>query len=108
MSATAVAPFSLKDFFKSFLLIELFKGMALTGRHFLSKNITIQFVIGRNHSESMAMLGRWGRPEEVARAVAWVASDEASYCTGGEFVVDGGWLAGDINPFLPAAPPPPA
>jgi NADH-quinone oxidoreductase subunit I len=39
MSAVA----SIKDFFQSFLLTELFKGMALTGRHFLSKNITIQF-----------------------------------------------------------------
>ncbi len=28
---------SIKDFAKSFLLLELFKGMALTGRHFLSR-----------------------------------------------------------------------
>jgi NADH-quinone oxidoreductase subunit I len=34
---------SIKDFAKSFLLLELFKGMALTGRHFLSRNITVQF-----------------------------------------------------------------
>ena len=34
---------SIKDFAKSFLLTELFKGMALTGRHFLSRNITVQF-----------------------------------------------------------------
>ena len=34
---------ALKDFFSSFLLLELFKGMALTGRHFLSKTITVQF-----------------------------------------------------------------
>ena len=34
---------AIKDVFSSFLLTELFKGMALTGRHFLSKNITIQF-----------------------------------------------------------------
>ena len=29
----------------------------------------------REFSESMAMLGRWGRPEEVAKAIAWVASN---------------------------------
>jgi NADH-quinone oxidoreductase subunit I len=34
---------AVKDVLSSFMLTELFKGMALTGRHFLSKNITIQF-----------------------------------------------------------------
>ena len=33
----------IKDLVKSFMLTELLKGMALTGRHFLSKNITVQF-----------------------------------------------------------------
>ena len=32
-----------RDFFTSFLLLELFRGMRLTGRHFLSRNITVQF-----------------------------------------------------------------
>jgi 3-oxoacyl-[acyl-carrier protein] reductase len=44
----------------------------------------------REFSESMAMLGRWGRPEEVAKTVAWIASDEASYLTGTTLVLDGG------------------
>ncbi len=39
----AAASTPIKDFFSSFLLTELFKGMALTGRHFLSRNITVQF-----------------------------------------------------------------
>ena len=34
---------AVKDLFSSFLLTELFKGMKLTGRYFLAKNITIQF-----------------------------------------------------------------
>ena len=34
---------SLKDFLSSFLLLEMLKGLKLTGRHFFQKNITIQF-----------------------------------------------------------------
>jgi 3-oxoacyl-[acyl-carrier protein] reductase len=56
----------------------------------------------REFSESMAMLGRWGRPEEVARAVAWVASDEASYLTGTTLVLDGGWSRMHMPPHLTA------
>ncbi len=43
---------------------------------------------------SRVPLRRAGRPVEVARMALFLASDEASYCTGMEFVVDGGSLAG--------------
>ena len=39
-----------------------------------------------------APIGRLGRPEEIAKVVAFVASDDASYMTGSNVMVDGGWL----------------
>ena len=36
-------------------------------------------------------LGRMGRPEEIANAVVFLASDDASFITGSEFFVDGGF-----------------
>jgi NAD(P)-dependent dehydrogenase (short-subunit alcohol dehydrogenase family) len=38
-------------------------------------------------------LRRVGMPDDVAAMMAWVASDEANYATGGIFTVDGGMTA---------------
>ena len=41
-----------------------------------------------------AIIGRLGEPEELARVIAWLASDESSYVMGQTIAVDGGVASG--------------
>jgi 3alpha(or 20beta)-hydroxysteroid dehydrogenase len=47
---------------------------------------------------------RPGTPDEVAKLALFLASDDSSYCTGAEFLIDGGTLAGTVNPHARVAP----
>jgi NAD(P)-dependent dehydrogenase (short-subunit alcohol dehydrogenase family) len=38
-------------------------------------------------------VNRWAEPVEIANAILWLASDEASFATGAMFTVDGGMTA---------------
>ena len=51
-------------------------------------------------------MARFGKPEEVARAALFLASDDASYVTGHTLAVDGGYLAGGLWSGAPGSPPP--
>jgi NAD(P)-dependent dehydrogenase (short-subunit alcohol dehydrogenase family) len=42
---------------------------------------------------AMTPMGRLGEPQEIAAAVAYLASDDASFVTGLELYVDGGYIA---------------
>jgi NAD(P)-dependent dehydrogenase (short-subunit alcohol dehydrogenase family) len=44
--------------------------------------------------KALHALARWGEPDEVAKAILFLASDEASFCSGATLMVDGGWTAG--------------
>ena len=58
----------------------------------------------RNAGYRSVPLQRIGEPEEVAAASLFLCSDEASYISGAEILVDGGWAAGHYHPTLPGAP----
>ena len=38
-------------------------------------------------------LGRWGKPEEVGKLAVYLCSEDASFITGTDFLIDGGWTA---------------
>ena len=52
--------------------------------------------LNKGHAGATVPLGRIGEPEEVAGLIAFLVSGESSYCTGADFVVDGGMLAGPL------------
>jgi 3alpha(or 20beta)-hydroxysteroid dehydrogenase len=51
---------------------------------------------------AMFPIPRPGQPHEVANLALFLASDESSFCTGAEYLVDGGMLAGVVNPTCQA------
>ena len=57
--------------------------------------ITTPMTAGLDLGDQLGALHRAGKPEEVSNLVVYLASDESSFQTGAEFVIDGGETAGD-------------
>lgn len=53
----------------------------------------VSFEIIKKEFEEEGVLGRWANPEEVAEGIIFLASDAASYITGSDLRIDGGWTA---------------
>ena len=65
-------------------------GMTATGMSPVLKNPELDRV-----TRFLSPMRRWGKPEEVANAVLFLASDEASIITGTVLLADGGMMAGN-------------
>jgi NAD(P)-dependent dehydrogenase (short-subunit alcohol dehydrogenase family) len=48
--------------------------------------------VGRAWLKARVPMARLGRPDEIASVVCFLASDDASYVTGAELIVDGGYM----------------
>ncbi len=60
---------------------------------FIETDMLRSVTIEHDHLRSLVPMGRTAAADEVANLVLFLASDESSYCTGQEFVIDGGMRA---------------
>lgn len=58
----------------------------------MQSNPALQSVVDKQMNDTV-LLRRMGRPEEIANTALFLASDESSYITGTDIVVDGGWFS---------------
>lgn len=60
---------------------------------YLERNFAATKDEERKKMHARQPIGRMGRPDEIANAALYLASDEASFVTGSTLVIDGGWTA---------------
>jgi NAD(P)-dependent dehydrogenase (short-subunit alcohol dehydrogenase family) len=53
----------------------------------------VEYEVVKKEFEEEGVLGRWATPEEIASGILFLASDDASYMTGADLRLDGGWTA---------------
>jgi 3alpha(or 20beta)-hydroxysteroid dehydrogenase len=71
---------------------------AMGGKYAEDADPSVMDPFYKNHA-----IPRVGLPHEVAYVTLFLATDEASYSTGGEFLADGGWAAGLRQEMLPTS-----
>jgi NAD(P)-dependent dehydrogenase (short-subunit alcohol dehydrogenase family) len=56
-----------------------------------AKDRGVDYEVVKNEFEQEGVLGRWAEPEEIATGILFLATDDASYMTGADLRLDGGW-----------------
>ena len=74
-------------------------GWIMTGMADAAFDLAKDPVAARNDARARHAAGRFGEPEDIARAAAWLLSGEAAFVTGQTFTVDGGLVA--ASPLQP-------
>ncbi|TXT57966.1 MAG: hypothetical protein BAJALOKI1v1_1800003 [Promethearchaeota archaeon] len=58
-----------------------------------AKDRSVDYELVKKEFEEEGVLGRWATPEEIAAGILFLASEDASYMTGADLRLDGGWTA---------------
>ena len=56
-----------------------------------AKDRGISYEEVKKEFESEGVMGRWATPEEIAKGILFLATEESSYITGADLRIDGGW-----------------
>ena len=92
IAAYAASKFGVRGLTKSAAIVLGRDGIRVNSIH--PGLIDTRMAVGSDYPVGDLALPRLGQPEEVAQMAVFLASDDSSYCTGGEFMVDGGDTAG--------------
>jgi NAD(P)-dependent dehydrogenase (short-subunit alcohol dehydrogenase family) len=58
-----------------------------------AKDRGVAYEVVNKEFEKEGVMGRWASSEEIAAGILFLASEDASYMTGADLLLDGGWTA---------------